>query len=102
MFVHAKLGRDRLAGHSVRTSQNDAAPLRQRSGDALATHLPPQIAPLLGTQHQPRARRGRWIDGIYQRRRCADGEDRSEGPAGRAFELRYKGGRARVDYRVGR
>jgi hypothetical protein len=27
VFVHAELGRDRLAGQSVRTSQNDATPL---------------------------------------------------------------------------
>src|SRR5215472_6692671 len=52
VFVHAELGRDGLAGQSVRTSQNDAAPLGQRSRDALATHLPLQIAPLLRTQRQ--------------------------------------------------
>jgi hypothetical protein len=27
VFVHAEFGRDRLAGQSIRTSQNDAAPL---------------------------------------------------------------------------
>src|SRR5215469_1056447 len=52
MFVHAKLGCDRLAGQSARTSQNDAAPLGQRSGDAMAAHLPLQIAPLLSAQFQ--------------------------------------------------
>jgi hypothetical protein len=39
-FVHAELGRDRRAGASIRTSQDDAASLRQRSGDAVATYLP--------------------------------------------------------------
>ena len=48
--------RDRLAGEAVRTSQNDPAPLRQRSGDAVATDLPLQIGPLLRTQHQRRDR----------------------------------------------
>src|SRR5262249_13613438 len=54
MFVYAKLSSNGLAGQSIRTSQNDAAPLRQRSGDATATHLPLQIGPLLGTQLQRR------------------------------------------------
>src|SRR5262245_37926897 len=40
VFVHAELGRDRLAGGSIRTSQNDAASLRQRSRNAVTTYLP--------------------------------------------------------------
>jgi hypothetical protein len=56
MFVQARFSRDRLAGQSARTSQNDAAPLGQRSGDAMAAHLPLQIAPLLGAQFQRRSR----------------------------------------------
>src|SRR5262245_47515753 len=46
VLVQAELGRDRLAWRSVRTSQDDAAPRGQRSGDAAATHLPLQISPL--------------------------------------------------------
>jgi hypothetical protein len=56
VFMQAELGCDRLAGQSLRTSQDDAAPLGQRSGDAVATHLPFQIAPLLGAQFQRRNR----------------------------------------------
>ena len=56
VFVQAELGRDGLAGQSIRTAQNDAAPLGERSADAMATHLLFQIGPLLGAQLQRRGR----------------------------------------------
>jgi hypothetical protein len=51
MLVQTKFGADRLAGQAVRTSQNDATSLGQRSGDTMATDLPLQIGPLLPTQN---------------------------------------------------
>jgi hypothetical protein len=56
VFVQPKLGRNRLAGQSVRTAQNDPASLGQRAGDTVATHLPLQIGPLFRTQLQRRDR----------------------------------------------
>jgi len=56
MLVEALLSRDGLAGQAIRTSQNDAASLRQRAGNTMATHLTLQISPLLRTQHQRRGR----------------------------------------------
>src|SRR5215831_1764942 len=56
VFVQPQLGRDGLAGQSVRTTKNDAAPLGQRAGDAVATHLPFQIGSLLSAQLQSRNR----------------------------------------------
>jgi hypothetical protein len=67
VFVQGKFSRDRLAGQFVRTSQNDAAPLGQRSGDAMAAHLPLQIAPLLGAQFQRRNRPSLRVCSRHQR-----------------------------------
>jgi hypothetical protein len=41
----------RIGTKAVRTSQNDAAPLRERLGDTMTTNLPAQIGPFLSTQH---------------------------------------------------
>jgi hypothetical protein len=56
VFVEAELGSNLLARHAVRTSQDDAASLRQRSGNTLTTNLPLQIHPFPRTQHQRRDR----------------------------------------------
>jgi hypothetical protein len=43
VFVQAEFSRHILARQTVRASQNDAAPLRQRSGNPVTTNLPLQI-----------------------------------------------------------
>jgi hypothetical protein len=43
VFVEAEFSRHSLARQTVRASQNDAAPLRQRSGNPVTTNLPLQI-----------------------------------------------------------
>ena len=40
VFVQAELGRDGLAGQSIRTAQTDAAPLGERSADAMSPSAP--------------------------------------------------------------
>src|SRR5262249_46324497 len=51
VFVEAEFSRHILARQAVRTSQNDAASLRQRPRNAATTNLPLQIRSLLRTQH---------------------------------------------------
>ena len=43
VFMQAEFSRHILARQTVRASQNDAAPLRQRSGNPVTTNLPLQI-----------------------------------------------------------
>jgi SRSO17 transposase len=56
VFVEAELSSHILARQAVCTSQNDTASLRERPGNTVTTNLPPQIRPLLRTQHQRRDR----------------------------------------------
>jgi len=52
VFVDAEFGCHRLAWQAVRTSQDRAAPLRERPRNTVTTDLPLQVRPLLRTQHQ--------------------------------------------------
>src|SRR5260370_37485354 len=52
VFVDAEFGSHRFAWQAVRTSQDRAAPLRQRPRNTVTSDLSLQVRPLLRTQHQ--------------------------------------------------